>query len=314
MTSTGYGSAATGELIPAAPVDQHPPHERRRRRPERGRVSRWVILLLAAVYFIGPLIAAVSFTLQRPHGGLSINAYRQIFAKPATGQIGFTSALGYSLEIAVVTIVLTLGLMLPTQLVLHLRLPRWRGIVEVITLLPLVFPPVVLVVGVGDVYTWAAPPASASAGTHESAVFTILRFIRSTGHPLLLALLYVVLAMPFVYRSLDAGIRSIDAHTLVEAARNLGSGWPTVVLRVLVPSLRTALINAGFLCFALVMGEYTIASILLYTKPFPVWLAQLPTTSGQVQAAVSVFSLLLVEVMLLAIGALNWRRTAEKKG
>ena len=62
------------------------------------------------------------------------------------------------------------------------------------------------------------------------------------------------------------------------------------------------------------MGEYTISSILLYTKPFPVWLDQLPTTSGQVQAAVSVFSLLLVEVLLLLIGALNWRRAVEKKG
>jgi hypothetical protein len=62
------------------------------------------------------------------------------------------------------------------------------------------------------------------------------------------------------------------------------------------------------------MGEYTISSILLYTKPFPVWLYELPTTSGQVQAAVSVFSPLLVEVLLLLIGALNWRRAAEKRG
>jgi len=87
-----------------------------------------------------------------------------------------------------------------------------------------------------------------------------------------------------------------------------------VLSRVLVPSLRTAIVNAAFLCFALVMGEYTIASILLYTKPFPVWLYQLPTTSGQVQAAVSVFSLLLVEALLLLIGALNWRHTAAGKG
>ena len=80
-----------------------------------------------------------------------------------------------------------------------------------------------------------------------------------------------------------------------------------------MPCLRTAIVNAAFLCFALVMGEYTIASILLYTKPFPVWLAQLPTDVRQVQAAVSVFSLLLVEVLLLLIGALNWRRATEKR-
>jgi putative spermidine/putrescine transport system permease protein len=306
MTSTGYGSAATPELIPAAPVDQHSSRRGRRNR-HSGRTGRWVILLLCGIYFIGPLIAAISFTIQDPHGGVSFDAYRQIFAKPETGQIGFTTALVYSLEIALVTIVVTLGLMLPTQLLLHLRLPRWRPLVEVITLLPLVFPPVVLVVGVSDLYAWAAKDDS-------SAVFSILKYVRSDGHPLLLAFLYVILAMPFVYRSLDAGIRSIDAQTLVEASRNLGAGWTTTLLRVLVPCLRTAIINAAFLCFALVMGEYTISSILLYTKPFPVWLAQLPTTSGQVQAAVSVFSLLLVEVLLLIIGSFNVRRATEKRG
>jgi len=81
-----------------------------------------------------------------------------------------------------------------------------------------------------------------------------------------------------------------------------------------MPCLRTAIVNASFLCFALVMGEYTISRILLYTKPFPVWLAELPTQSGQVQAAVSVFSLLLVELILLLLGVLNLRQPGQKKG
>jgi putative spermidine/putrescine transport system permease protein len=304
MSTTAYGTAAAPELVPAAPVDQHP-RRSRRRRPASGSIARWTILTISGVYFIGPLIAAISFTLQNPKGGVSFSAYRQIFAKPPTGQIGFTTALVYSLEIAVATIVLTLLLMLPTQLLLQLRLQRWRGLVEIITLLPLVFPPVVLVVGVSDVFTQIH---------HGGPLYSFTTFIRDQHHPLVLVFLYVIQAMPFVYRSLDAGIRSIDARTLVEASRNLGAGWVTVLLRVLMPCLRTAIINAGFLCFALVMGEYTIASILLYNKPFPVWLAQLPTTSGHVQAAVSVFSLLLVEALLLLIGALNWRRAAEKRG
>jgi putative spermidine/putrescine transport system permease protein len=308
MTSTGYGSTAGSELVPTAPTGRHSPRRR------SGSVARRVILAVCGIYFIGPLVAAISFTLQDPRGGLTVEAYRQIFATPATGQISFTAALVYSIEIAAITILITLALMLPTQLLLHLRLPRWRAPVEIITLLPLVFPPVVLVVGVSDVYAWAQPSRSAAAGQGGSTLFSILKFIRADNHPLLLALLYVMLAMPFVFRALDAGIRSIDAETLVEAARNLGASWGSVLIRVLVPSLRTAILSAGFLCFALVMGEYTISSILLYTKPFPVWLAQLPTNSGQVQAAVSVFSLLLVEILLLLIGALNWRHASEKKG
>lgn len=306
MTSTGYGTAATSDLLPEAPVDQHPP--RTRRKPASGSVTRWLILAVCGIYFIGPLIAAISFTVQdHVHGGISFSAYRQIFATPATGQVGFLTALGYSLELAVITIVVTLGLMVPTQLLLHLRFPRVRGLVEIITLLPLVFPPIVLVVGIDDVFGWVGE-------SRGSALYSAVTYIRGPGHPFVLPFLYVMLAMPFVFRSLEAGIRAIDVRTLVEASRNLGAGWLTVLFRVLLPCLRTAVINSAFLCFALVMGEYTISSILLYNKPFPVWLYQLPTSSGQVQAAVSVFSLLLVEVLLLLIGTLNWRRAAEKKG
>jgi putative spermidine/putrescine transport system permease protein len=309
MSTTGVGGAAAGmELAPFST----PPPERSRRKS--GAWGRRAVFAIAAIYFLGPLAAAIAFTLQGDHGGgVSFSAYGEIFST-SNGQITLGGALVYSLEIAVVTIVVTIGLLLPTQLLLHLRLPRWRGIVEVLTLFPLVFPPIVFVVGISDVYAWAAPPAGVTPGTHQTAIFKLLKFVREDGHPVLLALVYVILAMPFAYRALDAGIRSIDSETLVEAARNLGAGWGTVLVRVLMPSLRTSIVNASFLCFALVMGEYTISSILLYTKPFPVWLAQLPTQSGQVQAAVSVFSLLLVELILLLLGVLNVRRPGGKKG
>jgi putative spermidine/putrescine transport system permease protein len=291
------GAAVAAELLP-----DEPPTRRRR----FSRVGDRVILTLAAIYFFGPLIAAIAYTLKDNHGGVTLAAYREIFHKPAGAQVGLGGSLAYSFEIAVVAILVTLLLMVPTQLLLHLRLPRWKGLVEVLTLLPLVFPPIVLVVGISAVYTAVAPTSAAPDADH-SLLFEVLRFLREDSHPLLLALVYVVLAMPFVYRAIDAGITSIDTKTLVEAARNLGAGWGTVLFRVIAPCLRTAIVNASFLCFALVMGEYTISSILLYTKPFPVWLVQLPTQSGQVQAAVSVFSLLLVELVLLLLGLLNRR-------
>ncbi len=298
MTATGFGAAVTAPDV-AVSLDEPPPRPARR---TSGAVARRVILAVAAVYFLGPLVAAISFTLKGDNGGLSFAAYRDIFSANATGQVTFSTAVVYSLEIAVVTILLTLALLLPTQLLLHLRFPAVRGLVEIITLLPLVFPPIVLVVGVRDVY----------ANVHSGPAQSALQYINDPSHPLLLVFLYVMLAMPFVFRTLDAGIRSIDVRVLVEAGQNLGASWPTVLLRVLLPSLRSAVVNSAFLCFALVMGEFTIAQIMNYSKPFPVWLYQLPTNSGHVQAAVSVFSLALVEALLLVIGALNWRSTHRK--
>ena len=302
MTSTGYGSAAAPELLP-----EPAPAKATRPRRKRGGITRLVVLLVCAIYFFGPLLTAFIFTIKdNVHGGVTFSAYTEIFAKQPGSQVAIGTALRISLSLAVATILLTLLLMIPTQLLLHLRYRKVRPIVEIITLLPLVFPPVVLVVGVSDTFTWTHANL---AGPVDDA----LTFLRNVDRPYILALIYVTLSMPFVYRAIDAGLRSIDTATLVEAARNLGAGWPTVVWRVLMPCLRTSIVNAAFLCFALVMGEFTIANILLYGKTFPVWLVQLPSASGQVQAATSLLSLLIVEIMLLLIGALNWRRGAERK-
>jgi putative spermidine/putrescine transport system permease protein len=257
-----------------------------------GRFPRagFLVLGLGIVYVLVPLAASVKFSLWQGHAGFSISAYTDILRDPQ-----FRHTLWFSFQLAIETTVLTMVLMVPTVYWVHLRLPRLRPAVEIITVLPLVTPPIVLVVGLLDVFRGRAP----------------VWFIDS---PKFLVAAYVIICLPFVYRALDAGIRSVDVQTLVEAARNLGASWPNVLLRVLVPCLRTAIVNGAFLCFALVMGEFTISSILLYTKPFPVWLYQLPTNSGQVQAAVSVFSLLLVEVLLLLIGTLNLRRGANQRG
>ena len=67
-------------------------------------------------------------------------------------------------------------------------------------------------------------------------------FLLSTLY--LLALVYVILAMPFAYRSLDAGLRAVDLKTLTEASNSLGAGWFTTLLRVVLPNLKTALLSA----------------------------------------------------------------------
>ena len=126
--------------------------------------------------------------------------------------------------------------MLPTTVYVHLRLPRLRRLLEGITILPIVIPPVVLIVGV-----LALAPG----------------FLKATS--LLLALEYVILAMPFAYRAIDAGLRALDLKTLVEASSSLGAGWVSTLWRVVLPNLRTALLSAVVLTVALVLGEQRVA-------------------------------------------------------
>jgi putative spermidine/putrescine transport system permease protein len=232
---------------------------------------RWIILLAAAVYFLIPLYAAFKFA-----GWHSFSA--------VVHQSGFGSALGLSARLAVITTVITLVLMVPTAVYVHLRLPRVRRILEAVTILPIVIPPVVLIVGVLQV-----APGSLK------------------GTPNLLALEYVILAMPFAYRSIDAGLRALDLKTLVEASGSLGAGWLATLRRVILPNLSTALLSATVLTVALVLGEYTMASLDLY-QTFPVWIVVFDQTSGPISVAASLLALIVTWILLMAIATLGGRQ------
>jgi len=249
-------------------------------RPARRRslpVWRWVILVLAGAYFVIPLYAALKFA--------GLHSFGQV-----TSQSGFSDALILSVKLGVITTVLTLVLMVPSTIYVHLRLPGLRRLLEGVTILPIVIPPVVLIVGVLQV----------SPG-----------FLKST--PYLLALEYVILAMPFAYRTLDAGLRALDVKTLVDAASSLGAGWLTTLWRVILPNLRTALLSATVLTVALVLGEFTMASLDLY-QTFPVWIVNFDQTSGPVSVAASLLALFVTWIFLLAIATLGTRRARRHGG
>jgi len=242
-------------------------------RPRRRvRWGRGVILAATALYFIIPFYAAMQFSLEDIQGHFSLQPLTQLFSQP-----GFLSATWLSTQLAVVTMVLTMLLMVPTVIYVHLRMPRFRPAMEAITTLPIIIPPIVLIVGVLE----ASP-----------------LWLKSS--PYLLALVYVVLAMPFVYRSLDAGLGSLDVKTLVEASRSLGSNWLSTIVRVLVPNLRSALLSASVLTLALVFGEFTMASLDNWTT-IPVWIAFAPTVNPRINTLVAMIFLLVTVVVLMLL-------------
>jgi putative spermidine/putrescine transport system permease protein len=269
-------------------------------RRRRSRIGRTIVFTVAGLYFLAPVAAAFWFSVDNGKTGFTLHAYTSVFDAP-----GFATAFGTSLKLAIITVVLTLVLMVPTMLMVHLRHPRLRSMIEVLCLLPLVIPPVVLVVGVRTVLGWGPDQL---AGTPLQGFFNGLQ---NSSPPWILALEYVILALPFTYRALDAGLRSSGVTTLVEAARNLGSSWPTVIMRVVLPTLRTSVLNAAFLAFALVLGEFTIANILLY-QTFTVWILQFNDTDGQLSVGLSLLSLFITWLLLLLIALAGGGRTRKE--
>jgi putative spermidine/putrescine transport system permease protein len=111
--------------------------------------------------------------------------------------------------------------------------------------------------------------------------------------------------MPFVYRSLDAGLSAIDLKTLTEASRSLGGNWLKTMWNVILPNIRPALLSATVLTLALVFGEYTMASLDLWTT-IPVWIVQFQVSSdGHVQVAASMLGLVGTWILLMLVVSLD---------
>lgn len=266
----------------AEPLDELevPAEEEGTGKHRRIRWWRGIVLFAVGAYFIIPFYAALRFSLEGSNGKFTLAAFTSIPSQP-----GFGAAFALSVRLAVITTVITMVLMVPTAVYVHLRVPRLRRLFDGITVLPIVIPPVVLIVGVLQV----AP--------------TVLK-----GTPDLLALVYVVLAMPFVYRSLDAGLRAIDLKTLVEASRSLGGRWSSTLLRVVLPNLRAALLSATILTVALVLGEFTMASLDQY-QTFPVWIVNFEQDDAHVSTAVSLLALVGTWLLLLLITSFDRRQS-----
>jgi putative spermidine/putrescine transport system permease protein len=73
---------------------------------------------------------------------------------------------------------------------------------------------------------------------------------------------YATLALPYMYRAVDTGLRTIDVGTLTEAAQSLGAGWITILGRIILPNVVGAVLSGAFLTLAIVMGEFTMAALL----------------------------------------------------
>lgn len=270
----------------ARPEAAAPVKAARRSRP---RYWRGAVLAVAGLYFITPLLSSFVFTVHVPNQGLTFEAYSGILSAD-----GFTESLFLSLSLAAATIALALLLVVPALVAVRLGPPRLRAVVEVVCMLPLVVPPIALVTGIATVLRWGPDHFS------RTPLYQTFLAVQNESFPVVLVLAYTVLALPFVHRSLDAGLRAVDVPTLVEAARNCGASRLQVIVSVILPNLRSSLAGASFLTLALVLGEYTVASLLGF-RPFAVWIVTVSGAEARMSVAVSLLSLLITWALLLIL-------------
>ncbi|MET1006601.1 MAG: ABC transporter permease subunit [Propionibacteriaceae bacterium] len=254
----------------------------------RLRVMRTVILVLCGAFFVVPLLAMLDFSTRVFSGdGRSWAAWGLLGKDPI-----LRGSIVTSLLLSLLTVVGMLVLLVPTMIWVRLRVQWIARLIEFLCLLPLTVPPLVIIVGLKNTTLW-------------------LSYLFSDT-PLWLAFLYVILVLPYAYRALDAGLSAIDVNTLAEAARSLGSSWLNVIVSIIVPNIKTALISASFISIALVLGEYTFASLLGFNT-LQVTIDQQSKANAQESVAASLASILFAAALLIGLSFVSGRRRGRRQ-
>ncbi len=124
---------------------------------------------------------------------------------------------------------------------------------------------------------------------------------------------YVILVLPYSYRSIDSALQAIDVTTLAEAARSLGAGWTTVITRIVMPNIVSGILSAAFVSIALVLGEFVISSLLHYDT-MPVALAAIYKEDASVAVAGAFASIVLISLLLLGLSFFNRNKAPDVGG
>jgi putative spermidine/putrescine transport system permease protein len=247
------------------------------------RTTRVVVLSIAALFLGLPLFALGAFTVRGGlKGGVTLSHWRDLFGGELGASYGpLWTGLQNSLLLSVVTVVVMLALLVPTMILVRLHLPRLEKTLEFVCLLPLTIPAVALVVGLAPVFSVVARIFGSGSWT--------------------LAFAYVIVTLPYSYRAIQANLVAVDVVTLAEAARSLGASWTATMRDVLLPNLRRGMLAASFISIAVVLGEFTIASLLSRTN-LQTALVLVSKQDPYVSNIIVLISLLFALVLLFALG------------
>jgi putative spermidine/putrescine transport system permease protein len=260
--------------------------------------TRAVILVIAGIFLLLPIVAMLEFSLRNGQPVKGVQSYSFIHYLAVFDPVNaFTygdlfDGVGTSLVLAVLTVVIVLVLLLPVMIMVELRYPKLRRVLEFICLTPITVPTIVLVVGFVPVYQGVA------------------QIFGST--PYTLAFAIGIISLPYAYRPIAANMAAVEMVILSEASRSLGAGWASTIGRVILPNLRRGILASCFITIAVVLGEYTLASFLSQNT-FQTALVLVQHTDPYVAVIFALGALIFGFVLLLIIGRVGASRPGTRR-
>lgn len=228
------------------------------------------------IYLLLPILATLVYsfatewykTILPP--AYTLNWYKNLFS-----DMRFWDAMGRSLFVSVVPIIINLFAILPALFVVTVYLPKYEKILQAIVLLPYVIPGVVL------------------------AIALIKLFSNTLGNSIwLLIFAYSVFILPFMYQGIRNSLRNINVKQLVEACELLGATKTQAFTKVIAPNILPGIKVSVLLSFSILFGEFALVNLLLggSFETIQIMLYKMLKESGHIASAlvITYFTIILV--------------------
>lgn len=237
----------------------------------------WLPIAALVVFIVGPQLAMLAYTFFS-NGEFTLSGFSGLFDNP-----GFYRSLFLSLIIAISTVIVLVIVLVPAVVAVHLWAPKLAGILSILCTLPLVIPAIALVAGLLQILRTMS---ATGRGTPLNALSASLQ---NSDFPVALIGTYVVLCLPFTYRSINAALHTIPLRVYFEASSSLGAGTWTTLGRIVFPNIRGSILFSAFFSFALGFAEYTVAATMS-VPTLPVFMTTLSATDFRASIALSILS------------------------
>ena len=126
-----------------------------------------------------------------------------------------------------------------------------------------------------------------------------------------LVVAHVVLTLPYVVVILGATLRAMD-ETLEHAAATLGAPPATVLLRVVLPAIKTGLATSAFFCFIVSWDEPVVALFLstaeVTTLPKEIW----DGIRTEISPTIAAIATMLVVLTIVLMGVVHYVQKESK--
>ncbi|NOL48627.1 ABC transporter permease [Pelistega europaea] len=203
-----------------------------------------LVVILLFLILLSPIFATFLYSISTSWGatllpdGLTLDWYWKLWSDER-----FLASLWRSLWICFASVFIAILFTFPVIFVTNYYFPRLKLLMNLVIILPFAVPPVVSSVGLLQLYADDPLPL--------------------TGTPWILIGCYFMIALPFIYRSIENNIQALNIRDLVDTSRLLGSSTVMAILKVILPNLRDGMLSAIFLSFSFLIGEFLFANMLV---------------------------------------------------